>query len=391
MAHSARNLCVTAVAGCIFLVASAIMPSASPASASPTGAVKTPVPLFDPRLEWPLVTLQADQLWSRGEGAGISVAVVDTGIDPVPDLVGAVVNPESGNNIADEAHGTAVAGLIAARGLSGQIAGLAPEASLIDIPVAKEPDDVKSWQIAAGINRAVQLGARIINVSLTSRVSDPKLRTAVSDALTRGCLVVASAGDTGQPQYPADYHYPEVPYPGVLAVGEANQDSVPLTSLIAFGSSAIYAPGRDIYSVGVSPGPMRPLSGSAYATAFVSAAAAVLLSADRRLTPQGTGQLLLQTASLVDLPPSGSLDLPLPGGLGLYPTGNLDPFAALQRLFPPRPPPPPRPVVTEHSIVGLIRTILLSLAIVLLLALITVAWRHRRLARSPPVSLDEPW
>jgi membrane-anchored mycosin MYCP len=399
MARSARNLCAAAIVACMFLVAPTMIPSAPPASASPTGAVKTPVPLFDPRLEWPLASLQADKLWSRGEGAGVTVAVIDTGIYPgQQDLADAVVEridqvTEPENGIADEAHGTAVAGLIAGRGSRvdpEQMAGLAPEASLIDIPVANQPDDAKPDQIAAGISVAVRLGAQIINVSLTSSASDPRLRQAIANALAGGHLVVASAGDTGQPEYPADY-------PGVLAVGGANQNSVPLTSLTAFRSSPIYAPGTDLYSTAVpahpsvSTGYVSRLHGSDYATAFVSATAALLLSADPRLKPQGAGQLLLQTAELNDLPPPGSLDLSPPRSLGLYPTGNLNVLAALDRLFPPPSPVPPRLVVTGHSPVGRILTILLLLAIGILLASAIASRLYQRWARAAPASLDEPW
>jgi membrane-anchored mycosin MYCP len=406
MGRSDRNLCAAAIAGCIFLVAPVMMPSASLASASPTGTVKTPVPLFDPVLEWPLASLQADKLWSRGEGAGVTVAVVDTGIyGGQQDLAGAVtktkdLGPKLGHDNADEAHGTAVAGLIAGRGSPTdprQIAGLAPEASLIDIRVANQPDDVKPSVIANGINAAVSLGAQIINVSLTSSTSDATLRQAVYTAIARGRLVIASAGDTGQPEYPADYHYPEVPYPGVLAVGAANQKSGPLTSLSALGSFATYAPGADLSSIGVpahaglSAGYARGLGGSDYATAFVSAAAALLRSADPRLTPLGAGQLLLKTAELNDIPPPGSLDLSLPVSLGLFPTGNLDAFAALERLFPPLPPTPPRPPTAPgHSGVKPVLTILLPLAIGIFLASVSATWLSRRWPTAP-ASLDVPW
>lgn len=345
------------------------------ARAAPIGAVKTPLPLFDRTLEWPLVSLHADQLWSRGEGAGVEVAEVDTGIDPSQqDLADAVSGSvdlvgNSGNGAANEAHGTAVAGLIAGRGSPAdpeQVAGLAPQAALIDIRVATRPDDVSPDEIADGIMQAFVAGARIINVSLASSTPNAQLRQAVAYVLARGCLVVASAGDTGMPEYPADY-------PGVLAVGEAGQNSHPLTSLTEFGAYAIYAPGTDLYSTappgrsGASAGYARHLQGSDYATAFVSAAAALLLSADPRLSPQDAGELLVQTAR-----PTG----------GPSTAGSLDPLAALDRLSAPASP--------AHSSAERIILAVLLLAVVILLAFI--AYRlYERWAGYAPTSWDEPW
>lgn len=361
-------------------IVSAVVLTAQVADAS-----VVPVPRFDQTLEWPLVSLHADILWRTTEGHGVTVAVVDTGIyTGQQDLAGVVVkpidlvgNPENGT--ADEAHGTAVAGLIAGRGSPvdpEQVAGLAPEAALIDVRVATKPGTVTSAEIAAGISAAWQAGAQIINVSLASSTPSPQLRQAVGMAQAHGCLIVASAGDTGAPEYPAHY-------PGVLAVGEADMDSRPMASLTAFGTDAIYAPGSDLYSTavpahaGAGAGYFRNLHGSDFATAFVSAAAALLLSADPRLKPADMRRFLLQSAYLN----------------GMSAAGNLDPLAALGQLraSPPAPiPSPPNQVVTGHSNVTLL--LLLAVAVLLLLLLAAGGFRiYKTRAADVPASWDEPW
>jgi subtilisin family serine protease len=383
MARRACTIFPAAIVSAIVLTAQAamlLMPSAQQIA----NASVAPVPRFDQKLEWPLVRLHANALWRTTEGHGATVAVVDTGIyagqqdlaDVVVKTIDLVGNPKNG--IADEAHGTAVAGLIAGRGSPvdpEQVAGLAPEAALIDVRVATKPGSVTPAEIAAGISAAAQAGAQVINVSLGSSTPSPQLQQAVTTAQTDGCLIVASAGDTGTPEYPAHY-------PGVLAVGEADRDSRPLASMTAFGPDAIYAPGSDLYSTAVPPhtgapaGYFRNLHGSDFATAFVSAAAALLLSADPRLKPQDIRRFLLQSAYLN----------------GLSGAGNLDPLAALGQLHASAPPPiplPPNQAVTGHSSVKLL---LLTVAVLLFLLLAVGGFRiYKARVADAPSSWDEPW
>src|SRR5262249_41242370 len=94
-------------------------------SAVPGGTGLPTPPQFSPQLEWPLARLRAGQLWRHGLGAGVTVAVIDTGINTLqPDLAGAVLATEDftarsardrGADESSDSHGTAVAGIIAAR------------------------------------------------------------------------------------------------------------------------------------------------------------------------------------------------------------------------------------------------------------------------------------
>jgi subtilisin family serine protease len=147
-------------------------------------------------------------------------APVDTGIDASqPDLAGTLVAgwnalDGSGDTADDVGHGTAVAGVIAARannrlGSSGYCA----RCSVMPVKVVDATGRGSSSALAAGIEWAAMHGASIINVSLVLAARDPAVSAVVADALARGVLVVASAGNDGgtAPNYPAAE-------PGVISV-----------------------------------------------------------------------------------------------------------------------------------------------------------------------------
>ena len=155
----------------------------------------------------------ATRLWNNGvDGTGISVAVLDTGIDRLPDfqgrLVGGVDLSGEGNPFQDNyGHGTFVAGLIAGNGASsnGTYTGEAPGANLVSVKVAGASGVTDVATVIAGITWVVahrdQLGIRVLNMSLgaiptTSTVLNP-LDLAVETAWQAGIAVVISAGNSG--------------------------------------------------------------------------------------------------------------------------------------------------------------------------------------------------
>ena len=262
-----------------------VTPAAStPAGPGPAGGQW---PAYNGTYEWPLQKLNATSLWARGhEGAGITVAVVDTGVDAGhPDLAGAVAGPGPAipgvpGDQSPDSHGTEIAGIIAGRGSAGSPAimpGLAPRARLLDIRVTNDQHQVNAAEIAAGIKAAVAAGAQVINVSLGTAKDSKSLDQAVADAVKQGRLVVAGISPGGKAAlYPADSN-------GTLAVAGIGPDVKPDGSLAAHGPYAVYAPGADLYSTSKS-GYTANLKGNDYAAAYVSAAAALLWSADPKLT-----------------------------------------------------------------------------------------------------------
>jgi subtilisin family serine protease len=360
----------------------------------PTGSVTTAAApsstgpaSFNLQLEWPLAALHANRLWRHGRGGGVTVAVIDTGIDVRhPDLAGAVSLPavrdltirprDYGADQSADSHGTAVAGIIAARGSTASQAhmvGLAPQATLLDIRVAVQSDRATSAAIAQGIVTAARAGADIINVSLTAPTADPALANAVSFAQARGCLIVAAAGSTTVGQA-------LIGYPGVLTVAAKSRAGQPLSA----SPAVVWAPGAGLYSTGEThpvvaalPGYVENASGNGYAAAYVSAAAALLLSADRKLTPAAAGRLLIRTARRTVARPEPSID----------------PVAALDSALP-----GPRPVQFGQGGFPLLAAGLpIAGCLLLVVALLRIsAVRRRRstrlaLAEIPPSSWDQSW
>lgn len=139
------------------------------------------------------------------DGAGIKVAVIDTGVDfNHPDLFG--FGPEGkvvgGYNFINEGqppldtngHGTQVAGVIAA---DGQIKGVAPKAKILAYKVSENGEGVSSDLITRAINMAIEDGADIINISLGVNKTNPKIDRAVNNALEKEIFVVTAAGNDG--------------------------------------------------------------------------------------------------------------------------------------------------------------------------------------------------
>ncbi len=165
-------------------------------------------------------------VWQHAGARSVLVAVLDTGVDgSQPDLAGAVL-PEidlvdAGEATAgdDNGHGTAVAGVIAAianNGLGG--AGVCGACSILPIKVMGSNGNGDLATVAAGIVRAADMHARVIDLSLGGPVGLDALQQAVAYAQSKGALVVAAAGNAGgsAPFFPAGY-------PGVIAVAGTNQ------------------------------------------------------------------------------------------------------------------------------------------------------------------------
>lgn len=223
------------------------------------------------------------ELHKLATGRGVRVAIVDSGVEAQhPDLAGQVVFNE--NFVDDrpppaEGHGTAVAGIIAARADNGAgIAGIAPEARLLALracwQAAQSQTLCTSLGLAKALYAAIQQGAHIINMSLGGP-DDRLLALLLDQAQARGASVVAALPSSGglHSQFPANH-------PGVLVVGSAP----PLPA------GAVIAPGRDVPSTAVGGG-WAVVSGSSFAAAH----AAGLLALVRELDG-AHGTLALKTA-----------------------------------------------------------------------------------------------
>jgi type VII secretion-associated serine protease mycosin len=259
-------------------------------------------------------------VWRLTQGAGQTVAVLDSGVSAkAPALAGAVL---PGLNIATGkpadtdcgGHGTFVAGLIAARSQHGSgFAGLAPQARILPVNVLNpnqldSSDPVPTADVAAGINYAVSHGATVIDMSASV---NPKpsaaLQAAVARALAHNVVVVASvsaggAGQVNQVSYPAAS-------PGVLAVVAAGPSGAPVTVGRPGVRVDLAAPGSGIASIGpLGPGQVTA-SGAALATGYVAGAAALVRSYYPRLSAAQVVRRLELTAS----PPGTAVPSPQSG------------------------------------------------------------------------------
>jgi subtilisin family serine protease len=226
----------------------------------------------------PLLPLQpAARVWRLAElqrastGRKVMVAVVDSGVDAAhPDLAGQLALRQNFVDAvpdAAETHGTAVAGIVAARAGNGVgIAGIAPQARLMALracwEVTRQETRCNSFTLGKALHFAVTSDARIINLSLGGP-PDRLLQALIDTALARGIAVIGAVDpDRADGGFPAAY-------PGVIAVTAAGDRR-------ALPPGALQAPGTDIPAT--LPGARWGMvSGSSYAAAQVAGLAALMV------------------------------------------------------------------------------------------------------------------
>lgn len=280
--------------------------------------------LFTAAPSYLIKRLGLDQAWALSRGRGVVVAVVDSGVDARnAHLAGALVpgftsfGDGSVPATADvAAHGTAVAGLIAARQVDGSgVVGIAPEARIMPIRAfesapepggsSRELTPPSAASVAAGIRWAADHGAKIINVSLSDSQSAEQYRSAVAHARSRGALVIASAGNrkTADPNRPDPAHFYPGELPGALAVAAVMKDGAwNADSSFAGPHVDIAAPGQSMPSAYISGGDCvfnGDSASSSYATAVVSGAAALVASRFPNESPDQWAFRLTQSAMRV--------------------------------------------------------------------------------------------
>ncbi|KPI00645.1 Type VII secretion system peptidase S8A, mycosin-1 [Actinobacteria bacterium OK074] len=234
---------------------------------------------------WSLQRILLDQLWAQATGKGVTVAVIDTGVDDHnvqlstamasggKDYVGSTDGTED-----LEGHGTRVAGIIAARPLKGTgFVGLAPDAKILSFRYTGGANDKQgnSGTMSDAILAAVAEGAKIINISsdTASKQDNATLRDAVERAVGAGALIVAAAGNDGANGKSADT-YP-ASYPGVLAVAASDRNDERAYFSQAGDFVDVAAPGVSMVST-VPKGGQCTADGTSFAAPYVTGVAALL-------------------------------------------------------------------------------------------------------------------
>jgi hypothetical protein len=301
--------------------------------------------------EWWLANLHVTQAWRASKGAGVTIALLDTGVDPgQADIFGSVITGKDLTNTGEQQgsqffgiHGTAMASLIVGHGHgpggSAGIMGVAPDARLLSVRVALDGSDPELLNsavtsnlpnaIAAGIRYAVANGAQVIDLPLDPGQTPSNLiaptptpsprptpspsvtpppdgtaaeQAAVAFALSQGVVLIAPGGDNGNgtdaPNFPADY-------PGVISVGAFDSNFTkasfssrqPYVTLTAAGAGM---------TAEVPPNTYTTVSSTSAASALVTGIAALIKSQFPELTPPQVTRALMR--STVFRPKGGATD-----------------------------------------------------------------------------------
>ncbi len=331
------------------------------------------------REPWAQRALGFSNVWPLTQGKGVTVAVVDSGVDYNRQLVGRVTAIDlTKTGLADcVGHGSEVAAIIAASDLQAEgmpFEGVAPAARILSVKVNAQ-DTGSNLLLAEGIRDAVLLGAQVINVSVTSP-STPALQSAVELALRKNVVIVAAGGNDGTatgtgPFYPASY-------PGVLSVGAVDSTGALAPFSDQKSHVSVTAPGVNVTSAFPGGYQQGDLSGTSYATAFVSGIVALLRSLEPQLPAQQVVARIEATADGGTGPGSGNglvnpveaITAILGGGSGQSPSPQAAAPVSVSRKLP-----PDRTAHAAYEVTGG------SLGVAAIVALGAIVWREGRRRR----------
>lgn len=371
-----------------------------PTANCPPSPPPEPVSAHVTGVPWAQQALDFSSVWPLTEGQGVTVAVVDSGVDYTPQLAGRVTAINVGQGTADcDGHGTAVASIIAASDLQAQgvsFEGVAPAAKILSIKVQNSGTANSGVALAQGIRDAALLNAKVINVSIQTGNS-PGLASAVAFALKQGSVIVAAGGnDTQQtgvgPFYPASY-------PGVLSVGAVASDGSLYNLSDLRSHVAVTAPGVNVTSAYPGAGyQVNDLDGTSFATAFVSGVAALLRSRYPHLGGAAVVRRIEETANGNTGPGTGDgLVNPLQAVTAIMPSATpaAPPSARPQPVPVYRAPPPDRAAI--DTALGATAAALGAAAVAALAAVVISQGRRRRWRAGttqvpvPGKTLDDPF
>jgi subtilisin family serine protease len=267
--------------------------------------------------QWVFSMLDVEQAWSRTEGSGVTVAVIDSGVYPfMSDLEGLVTSgpdytglstPRSDANWGQ--HGTWMASIIAGDGHDGGLIGVAPEAKILSVRVIPdstdpgyrhyddEPEEQIQDELAKGIVYAAKHGAQVISMSIGYSAPSGVVRSALQYAYAKGVVLVASSGNSGTNDsnhglspvsFPAEY-------PGVLSVGAVDSNGQNASFSSGNLSVQVAAPGNYVPAQG-RDGQFYTVNGTSPACALVAGVAALIKGAYPGISPALVIQAITSTA-----------------------------------------------------------------------------------------------
>lgn len=247
--------------------------------------------------------LKLQQAHNLARGDKVLVAVIDSGVDRRhPELRGVIEDffDAIGKEGPPHSHGTGIAGAIASR---ARLMGVAPAARILAIRAFDPTDsgaESTSFLILKSIDKAVEQGARIINMSFAGP-HDPAIGRMLAAARAKGIVLIAAAGNAGPSSPPL---FPAAD-PNVIAVTATDAEDKLFQASNRGKHIAIAAPGVDIL-LPAPGGSYQVQSGTSFAAAHISGVAALMLERRPDLTPDAVRKVLLSTAK--DLGPRGKDD-----------------------------------------------------------------------------------
>ncbi len=251
--------------------------------------------------EWHLAKINAPTAWDSSTGAGVTIAILDTGVDGThPDLAPQMVSGwnfyDNNSNTADVyGHGTAVAGAAAAATNNGiGVAAVAGGAHIMPVRIS-EPSGYAYWStVAQGISWAADHGAKVANLSYQGASSSVTIQSAASYLRSKGGVLYVAAGNTGAIDNTAPTN--------LMLVVSATQESDLLASFSSFGSFiAISAPGNNILTT-TNGGGYQYCWGTSLATPIVAGTAALIISKRPDFTPAQIDSTLESSATVLGAP-----------------------------------------------------------------------------------------
>ncbi|MFG2283470.1 S8 family serine peptidase [Streptomyces asoensis] len=298
-----------------------VMPARLDADAACTGASAqraTTAP-------WEQGNLQLTATWPFSDGAGVTVAVVDTGVSTkAPALSGRVTAVGAAGQDC-VGHGTFVAGLVAAATADGvRFAGVARRAGILAVRGTDERGAATAQSVASGIAEATAAGADVITVSSALAQGSPALTKSVEAALAKDVLVVAAAvpdpatGSSARDEEPVPRAYWPAAQSGVLSVLDVDARGQRPDDALLPRAADLAAPGDGVVGIGPRGSGHFIGSGASFAAAYAAGAAALVRSSHPDLTAAQTAARLTASAYPDDVP-------------------RLDPFAAVTGVVPQTP------------------------------------------------------
>ncbi|HZE31639.1 MAG TPA: S8 family serine peptidase [Actinoallomurus sp.] len=272
------------------------------------------------REQWVLDAVSADRAWHVTRGKGVTVAVLDTGVDGShPDLSGSVTTgPDYIHSVAPNAgrlHGTWMSSLVAGHGhgANAGVIGIAPDAHVLAVRTIADPEEPgyhtfrQRFEYRTALHKAIRYavdhGADVINMSLGGPGASRDDRAAVAYAISKGVVVVASAGNDGDSKSSKKVDknglvrlsYPAA-IPGVIGVAALKRDREPAKFSDRNSSVLVAAPGAGVVGAGPS-GTYWDGEGTSQAGAIVSGVAALIRAKYHDLTPALVAQAISGSAT----------------------------------------------------------------------------------------------